>query len=168
MSKAKMERARELIQAKRYDEARNILETVNHPTAANWLAKLDEIAPSQLDDIPDPDWSKIGHTSPPVERMSKPGRMIERLGDPQHIKRMIAKTEIRVNELNTQIEDHKRQRTAATVAVLIGIFLTPVGIGLLLLLVGLPAYFSHSGSVRKKERERSDLMAKIAMARAEL
>lgn len=45
MSKAKMEAARELIQEKRYAEARAILLTVDHDKAREWLAKLDEIAP---------------------------------------------------------------------------------------------------------------------------
>ncbi|HEX2906034.1 MAG TPA: hypothetical protein VHO69_04195 [Phototrophicaceae bacterium] len=45
MSKQKMLAAKELIQEKRYDEARTILKTVNHPTAKQWLEKLDKIAP---------------------------------------------------------------------------------------------------------------------------
>lgn len=45
MSKHKMLAARELIKEKRYAEARAILRTVDHPTARQWLAKLDEIAP---------------------------------------------------------------------------------------------------------------------------
>jgi hypothetical protein len=45
MSKAKMIAARELINEKKYNEARAILEQVNHPTAEKWLTKLDEIAP---------------------------------------------------------------------------------------------------------------------------
>lgn len=40
-----MKRAQELIQEKRYDEARAILKTVDHPKARDWLAKLDKIAP---------------------------------------------------------------------------------------------------------------------------
>lgn len=43
--KEQMLRARELIKQKRYDDARAILFTVNHPTAQQWLAKLDEIDP---------------------------------------------------------------------------------------------------------------------------
>jgi hypothetical protein len=45
MSKAKMEAARELIREKRYDEARAILRTVDHPTARQWLGKLEQIDP---------------------------------------------------------------------------------------------------------------------------
>lgn len=37
--------AKELIQEKRYDEARALLKTVDHPTAREWLKKLDRIAP---------------------------------------------------------------------------------------------------------------------------
>ncbi len=44
MSKAKMEAARELIKEKQYDEARAILRTVNHPLAAEWIAKIDAIS----------------------------------------------------------------------------------------------------------------------------
>jgi hypothetical protein len=41
MSKAKMEAARELIKEKRYAEARTILKTIDHPTAAEWTARID-------------------------------------------------------------------------------------------------------------------------------
>ena len=55
MSKQKMLAARELINEKRYDEARAILQAVDHPTADKWLAKLDQIAPES---IPEPTWSE--------------------------------------------------------------------------------------------------------------
>jgi hypothetical protein len=48
MTKTKMLEAKSLIQQKQYDEARTILETINHPTAEQWLAKLDAMeAPRQ-------------------------------------------------------------------------------------------------------------------------
>jgi hypothetical protein len=46
MSKAKMEAARELIREKRYDEARAILRTIDHPTARQWLGKIEQIDPT--------------------------------------------------------------------------------------------------------------------------
>lgn len=49
MSRNKMLAAKELIQEKRYDEARAILQTIDHPTAREWLAKLDKIAPAKKD-----------------------------------------------------------------------------------------------------------------------
>lgn len=46
MSKAKLQAARELLQEKRYQEARSLLQTIpNDPTAQKWLVKLDEIVP---------------------------------------------------------------------------------------------------------------------------
>jgi len=45
MPRERMLQAREHIKAKRYDEARAILKTIDHPTARKWLAKLNEIAP---------------------------------------------------------------------------------------------------------------------------
>lgn len=45
MSKAKFDAARELIAEGRYDEARSLLRTMDHPSAQKWLAKLDEIDP---------------------------------------------------------------------------------------------------------------------------
>ncbi|MBA3870345.1 MAG: hypothetical protein H0X30_14465 [Anaerolineae bacterium] len=45
MSKTKMLAAKELIDEKRYDEARGILRSVDHPKAAEWLEKLDKIDP---------------------------------------------------------------------------------------------------------------------------
>src|SRR5829696_3714612 len=43
MQRDKMLEARQLITEKRYSEARLILEAVDHPTAKQWLQKLDEI-----------------------------------------------------------------------------------------------------------------------------
>ncbi|MCD4685779.1 MAG: hypothetical protein K8S97_07570 [Anaerolineae bacterium] len=43
MAQEQMERARALIKAKRYAEARAILMGIDHPTAQQWLAKLDEL-----------------------------------------------------------------------------------------------------------------------------
>jgi hypothetical protein len=54
MSKAKMEAARELIREKRYDEARAILRTVDHPTARQWLGKIEQIDPSSRPAAPAP------------------------------------------------------------------------------------------------------------------
>jgi len=45
MSKSKMLAAKQLIQEKKYTEARSILATVDHPTAREWEAKLDKLAP---------------------------------------------------------------------------------------------------------------------------
>lgn len=42
-----LQAAHALIRQKRYDEARQLLVQVDHPTARNWLMKLDEIAPAQ-------------------------------------------------------------------------------------------------------------------------
>jgi hypothetical protein len=52
MAKVKLEQARELIKAKRYDEARKLLEGIDHPTANKWLAKLAEIAPAPSISVP--------------------------------------------------------------------------------------------------------------------
>jgi|GEM_PF-3505532 len=43
--KEKMIKARQLIKGKKYDEARSLLETVNHPKAKEWLAKINKISP---------------------------------------------------------------------------------------------------------------------------
>jgi hypothetical protein len=40
-----MTKARDLIRAKKYNQARRVLETVDHPLAEKWLDRLDEIAP---------------------------------------------------------------------------------------------------------------------------
>ena len=45
MSREKFLQAREHIQAKQYDEARTILQTINHPMAQHWLNRLDKLAP---------------------------------------------------------------------------------------------------------------------------
>lgn len=45
MSKARMEYAKELIQEKQYAKARAVLKEVDHPTARQWLIRLDELDP---------------------------------------------------------------------------------------------------------------------------
>lgn len=47
MSKAKFQAAQELITQHKYDEARTILKTVEHPKAREWEARLDKIAPKK-------------------------------------------------------------------------------------------------------------------------
>jgi hypothetical protein len=47
MSRAKMMYARGLIQEKQYKEARAILENIDHPTAREWLEKLNRIDPQK-------------------------------------------------------------------------------------------------------------------------
>jgi hypothetical protein len=48
MSKSKLIIARDLIKAKRYDEARSMLLELDDPTAQKWLDELDRIAPPTL------------------------------------------------------------------------------------------------------------------------
>ncbi len=45
MSQVKLAAAKELIQEKRYEEARTLLMTINDPTATRWLEKLNKISP---------------------------------------------------------------------------------------------------------------------------
>lgn len=47
MSTSDLNAAKSLIQQKRYAEARALLKTIDHPTAAKWLARLDEIDPPE-------------------------------------------------------------------------------------------------------------------------
>lgn len=44
-STEKLQTARQLIKEKNYTEARELLRTINHPTAKKWLIKIDEISP---------------------------------------------------------------------------------------------------------------------------
>ncbi len=52
MSKAQFVLARELIKEKDYEAARALLVTIEHPLAADWLARLERIAPTQASDSP--------------------------------------------------------------------------------------------------------------------
>ncbi|MCP5099764.1 MAG: hypothetical protein GY943_29775 [Chloroflexi bacterium] len=60
-------KAREHIIAKRYQEARDILYQIDHPTATKWLTKLDEIDPPEIPKEPDlPMWMDSMTESPSV------------------------------------------------------------------------------------------------------
>ncbi len=48
MSKAKFLAAKELIEEGRYTEARQILVLINHPTAREWIDKIDHLAPPNI------------------------------------------------------------------------------------------------------------------------
>ncbi len=76
MSKAKFIAARELINEKQYDEARSILKTIDHPTATEWLRKLDEIAPHKpnTDIHPQKTWLRTVKTSTTQVDSNNPSR----------------------------------------------------------------------------------------------
>lgn len=65
MVREQMERARELIKAKRYDEARAMLRAIDHPTAAKWLDKLDELDPPFAVDAPKKPKREVAPAPPP-------------------------------------------------------------------------------------------------------
>jgi hypothetical protein len=48
-TKEKMLQARQLIQEKKYQEAQKILKTVDHPTAKEWLVKLDKLVKPEIE-----------------------------------------------------------------------------------------------------------------------
>ena len=62
-SREKMEYAKVLIEQKRYDEARDILRTVDHNMALDWMDKLDEIDPPKPKVMSTP---QLTYQSPPV------------------------------------------------------------------------------------------------------
>lgn len=67
MSKAKFAAAKELIQEHKYDEARAILRSIDHPTAHKWLAQLNRLNPPLPDASnlpPPPLWS--ARQTPPI------------------------------------------------------------------------------------------------------
>lgn len=72
MANERLAAARELIKAKRYAEARQVLKVIaDHPTARVWLAKLDEIAPVVAEDDP-----FAVFDAPPVRPAVKPADAI--------------------------------------------------------------------------------------------
>jgi hypothetical protein len=72
LSKAKLAAAKELIQEKRYAEARALLKTVNDPIATRWLEQLDSIAPelaspsTQSNTVLPPSPSQYYASPPPI------------------------------------------------------------------------------------------------------
>lgn len=58
--KENMMTARDLIKRKQYTEARAILTTINHPTAQEWIGRIDSISPKQSEQpAKDPYWEKL-------------------------------------------------------------------------------------------------------------
>jgi len=69
MENEKLQRARELISAKEYRQAREILTGMEHPTAVKWLQKLDEIELGDPFDTP-------SSSSPYASSDSRPASLI--------------------------------------------------------------------------------------------
>lgn len=57
--KDQLAEAKDLISQKRFDEARYVLSNIDHPTAKQWLAKLNKVAPPSNIDLPaDDEWAR--------------------------------------------------------------------------------------------------------------
>ena len=54
MSERQLREAQQLIKQKRYAEAREILERIDHRIAYDWLVRIDEVAPAPLKPLPMP------------------------------------------------------------------------------------------------------------------
>lgn len=59
MLKEKFSTAKQLINEKKYSEARSVLKSIDHPTAREWEAKLDRIAPKVSTSTPPPYRPKV-------------------------------------------------------------------------------------------------------------
>jgi hypothetical protein len=66
MSRSQLERARDLIKAKKYDEAREILLLSDHLQAARWLDQLDGLNPDG--DLVEPNWSRLEQNNRPQKK----------------------------------------------------------------------------------------------------
>lgn len=76
-----MQRARDLIKARRYDEARAILVTVDHPVAHQWLDRLDQIAPADSGaPAPSSPFDAAPNRAAPVARQRPPAEPASRSG----------------------------------------------------------------------------------------
>src|SRR5688572_27264783 len=90
MSNAKLTAAREFIQEKQYAAARQILETMDDPTARKWLAQLDNIAPRTILP-PAPPSAPIYAQPPPTYAVSPEQEHYYRSQNRKHNRRRIGK-----------------------------------------------------------------------------
>lgn len=67
MSKAKFAAAKELIDEKKYGEARAILRTIDHPTAREWETKLDRLSPQATKSVAIPTPANREYSQPKVK-----------------------------------------------------------------------------------------------------
>lgn len=76
MSKAKFDAAKELIEQKNYAAARAVLNSIDHPTAREWLIKLDRLdpPPPSFPIIPDPGYGKVAPLEIRDNRQTAKGR----------------------------------------------------------------------------------------------
>lgn len=131
--KKEMARAKRYIQAGRLEQAEDILLDINHPVAEEWLKKLKQMKAKRAQG-----------TQKPKKSKSKAALMMQ------------------LQAIQDQIESRKKQRTAASVMILVSIFLTPVlGIGIILFPIFLFNYVRHGGAIKRLQKERLGLIAQM-------
>lgn len=91
MSKAKLVAAKELIQEKRYTEARALLKTVTNPTATRWLEQLDRIDPPVNHPVMRPAPPPQGYRSPQQTMVAIEAEEYYRTENRSRVRRRIGK-----------------------------------------------------------------------------
>ena len=68
--------------------------------------------------------------------------------------------------LERDLDNHKRQRTAATIVFIVGLLLTPFVIGIPVIIFALFNYFRHKSTIRSLEDNRIAITAELARVQA--
>lgn len=97
MAREQLLAAKDLIQKKRYSEARQLLLTIDSPTAKQWLNKLDEIAPDT------PAFQPIHSISTPPEILSSFGESAESVIN-TNLQEMVRSSHLQIEQQNRQIK----------------------------------------------------------------
>lgn len=61
--------------------------------------------------------------------------------------------------IDDQIKSHTSQRNSATIVFFIGLLLSPIGIGIILVIWSVINYFRHKGKIAELQQERIALLS---------
>lgn len=193
MSRDRLMEARKLIEAKRYEEGAAILRTLpNDPTAQKWLGQMEakRVIKSFYPKPPDKDFilhlasgtvgsqdgSMAGWQSVPsntrttmrhLDGPSKPSDH-ELISEIVHTEQQIARLEREIAETDHKIHELKKGENVATPVIVVGLFLTPVGIGFIILLVAIAIAVGNPRQRRRLSKENEERIAELEAHRARL
>lgn len=192
MPREKLMEARKLIEAKRYEEGAAILRMLpNDPTAQKWLSLMEAkrvVKPfvpappkkgllhagtgtSVAAHASMPDWQRdASNTQNNGQHLGSPSQPSgnDLISEIVQTEQMIARLEREIAETNHKIHELQKGENIAVPVVAVGLILTPVGIGFIILLIAAAKAIGNPRQRKQLEKENEERIATLEGCRARL
>lgn len=97
--------------------------------------------------------------------MDSKAQLAQKIGE---METSIARMESELQQYDAKIQSAGTQKTIAAVAFFVGLLLTPLGVGIFILIIALLAYFTQGGKIKQAQNDRQATADRIAGRRGEL